>query len=172
MVLGWVGIDLDGDTLTWSDDSDLVDIDPTTGRIEFTPGQDDVGSYSFTVTLSDGRGGEDTVVVDIEVVNINDAPVITTMLPATGTKVKAGKTITLSSTAIDEDGDTLTYTWKDGDNVLGTGANIVDVKLKSGTRTITLVVDDGTTTSSKEPATVGIASNERSSSCSRPAASL
>ena len=72
------------------------------------------------------------------------------MLPSTGTKVKAGNTITLSSTAIDEDGDDLTYTWKDGDTVLGTGDVLVDVKLKSGTRTITLVVDDGTTSSSKD----------------------
>ncbi len=150
LVLNWAGIDLDGDTLTWSDDSDLVDIDPTTGRIEFTPGQDDVGSYTITITLSDGRGGEDVSVHNIEVVNVNDAPEITTMLPSTGTKVKAGKTITLSSTAFDEDGDTLTYTWKDGENVLGTGDVLVDVKLKSGTRTITLVVDDGTTTSSED----------------------
>jgi len=150
LVMDWSGIDLDGDPLTWSDDSDLVDIDPTTGKIVFTPGQDDVGSYSFTVTLSDGRGGEDTLVVEFEVVNVNDAPEITTMLPATGTKVKAGKTITLSSTAYDEDGDVLTYTWKDGDIVLGTEDVLVDVKLKSGTRTITLVVDDGTTSSSKD----------------------
>jgi hypothetical protein len=142
--------DLDGDTVTWSDDSDLMDIDPGTGRIVFTPGQDEVGSHTVTITLSDGRGGEDIVVLNIEVVNVNDAPEITSMLPTTGTKVKAGKTITLSSTAIDEDGDALTYTWKDGDTVLGTGDVLVDVKLKSGTRTITLVVDDGTTTSSEE----------------------
>jgi hypothetical protein len=150
LVIQLEGIDLDDDTITWSDDSDVVDIDPATGRIEFTPGQDEVGSHIVTVTLSDGRGGEDSVVLEILVENVNDAPEITSMLPATGTKVKAGKTITLSSTAYDEDGDTLTYTWKDGEDVLGTGDVLVDVKLKSGTRTITLVVDDGTTTSSKE----------------------
>ena len=38
----------------------------------------------------------------------------------------------------------------DGEDVLGTGDVLVDVKLKSGTRTITLVVDDGNTTSSKD----------------------
>lgn len=150
LVIHLVSEDLDGDTLTWSDDSDLLDIDPGTGRIVFTPGQDEVGSHTVTITLSDGRGGEDIVVLNIEVENVNDAPEITSMLPTTGTKVKAGKTITLSSTASDEDGDALTYTWKDGDTVLGTGDVLVDVKLKSGTRTITLVVDDGTTTSSEE----------------------
>ncbi|MCK5253218.1 MAG: tandem-95 repeat protein, partial [Thermoplasmata archaeon] len=121
LVIQLEGIDLDDDTITWSDDSDLVDIDPATGRIVFTPGQDEVGSHIVTITLSDGRGGEAIVVLNIEVENVNDAPEITSMLPTTGTKVKAGKTITLSSTAFDEDGDALTYTWKDGDTVLGTG---------------------------------------------------
>ncbi|NIP34808.1 MAG: hypothetical protein GWN18_07685, partial [Thermoplasmata archaeon] len=35
--------DPDGDAVTWSDDTDLFDIDPNTGAFEFTPTQAEVG---------------------------------------------------------------------------------------------------------------------------------
>ncbi len=44
---------------------------------------------------------------------------------------------------MDEEGDDVTVTWKDGDVELGTGSPL-EVKLKPGEHTITAVVDDGT----------------------------
>ena len=44
----------------------------------------------------------------------------------------------------DEDGDTLTINWKDGEEVLGTGSPFEWSKLGKGEHTITVVVDDGT----------------------------
>lgn len=89
--------------------------------------------------------GEDEVKAElvIHVVNVNDPPVITFLLPENGTKVKKGKTLVLSVTAEDEDGDALSVTWKEGDLVLGTSPSL-EVKLKPGEHKITVVVDDGT----------------------------
>ena len=45
--------DLPDDVLTWSDTSDLLDVDPATGAIDWTPGKDQVGMHKFTVTVTD-----------------------------------------------------------------------------------------------------------------------
>ena len=94
------------------------------------------------VTVSDGEL-EKTVPLTIHVINVNDQPVITELHPINGTKVKEGEKIVLSVTTEDEDGDDLTVTWWDGDVELGTASHL-EVKLKPGEHTITVVVDDGT----------------------------
>jgi hypothetical protein len=135
--------DPDHDPLTWSDDSDLFDIEPSTGRIVFTPTQEDVGTHTVTVTVGDGTATAD-VTFDLVVVNVNDAPVVVSVEPLTGSKLKEGK-VSFSATATDEDGDTLTYTWKEDDKVLADGSGPDPVKLKPGKHTVTLEVGDGTT---------------------------
>lgn len=47
-------IDL-GDTLVFSDDSKLFEIDPNTGEIAFKPDQNDVGKHRITISVSDGN---------------------------------------------------------------------------------------------------------------------
>ena len=136
-------VDLENNLLVWADDSDLFDIDAFTGRIVLTPTQADVGTHTVTVTVDDGLLLA-TVTFDLVVINVNDAPTIVSVEPVSGTQVKDGKA-TFKATASDEDGDTLTYTWKEGEEVLATGSEPVSVKLGSGKHTITLVVDDGTT---------------------------
>jgi PKD repeat protein len=64
------------DTLTFSDDSDLIDIDPATGEISFTPTNDDVGSYTLNITVTDSNGLSDSQLVVLTVSNANDAPVL------------------------------------------------------------------------------------------------
>ena len=44
----------------------------------------------------------------------------------------------------DEEGDDITFTWKDGDKVLGTCSPFEYGKLGAGKHTITVVADDGT----------------------------
>ena len=136
-------VDPENNLLVWADDSDLFDIDAFTGRIVLTPTQADVGTHTVTVTVDDGLLIA-TVTFDLVVINVNDAPTIVSVEPVSGTQVKDGKA-TFKATASDEDGDTLTYTWKEGEEVLATGSEPVSVKLGSGKHTITLVVDDGTT---------------------------
>ena len=102
-----------------------------------------VPDRTVEVTLSDG---EDETVVDlmIHIVNVNDLPVITQVLPEDGKEVEKGKKIVFTVTAEDEEGDDVTVTWKDGDKVLGTGSPFEYGKLGAGKHTITVVVDDGT----------------------------
>jgi len=46
--------DLDGDDLTFSDNSSLFDIDPTLGHITFTPTIEDTGKHAIAITVNDG----------------------------------------------------------------------------------------------------------------------
>lgn len=135
--------DGDGDVLTWSDSSPLFDIDPSTGVISFTPTQAHVGDHTVTVTVSDGKGASASLSFDLVVVNVNDAPVVVSVQPATGTVYKQGQLVSLSVEATDEDGDALTYYWKEGGNELGAGTPLGLRDLAVGRHTITLTVTDG-----------------------------
>ena len=46
--------DPDGDGLVYSDDTELFDINPTTGRVSFLPSDADVGMWQVEVTVYDG----------------------------------------------------------------------------------------------------------------------
>ena len=138
-----VAADADGDDLTWSDDTDLFDIDGATGAISFTPVQADVGTHEITITVSDGRGGDLSTTFSMQVVNVNDEPVINTVVPQSGSTYDEGAEILLEAHAVDEDGDTLTYVWRKGGKELGTGPSISIDDLPAGTHTIVLEVSDG-----------------------------
>ena len=138
--------DLDGDALAWSDDTALFAIDGATGEVTFTARQADVGAHAVTVTVSDGRGGAASVSFELVVANLNDAPVILTVLPANGTVLHQGDALTLSATASDEDGDALGFSWSEGGTDLGAGTPLVLGSLGAGRHTITVSVTDGTAT--------------------------
>ncbi len=68
-----------GTAFLWSDESALVDIATLpngTGRIAFTPDNDDVGVHEFVVAVTDGDGGAARGAFTLTVVNANDAPTI------------------------------------------------------------------------------------------------
>ncbi|MDI6708628.1 MAG: PKD domain-containing protein, partial [Candidatus Thermoplasmatota archaeon] len=52
--------DPDGDALTFSEDTNLFDIDPATGLISFVPAESDVGTHIITITVSDGSESAST----------------------------------------------------------------------------------------------------------------
>jgi hypothetical protein len=66
-------LDVD-DTLTFSDNSNLFDIDPVTGEISFKPSSDDAGDHKITISVSDGNA---TISQDITLVINDDTPDIT-----------------------------------------------------------------------------------------------
>ncbi|WP_156139385.1 Ig-like domain-containing protein [Aeromonas diversa] len=70
--------DVDGDKLTFAKDSDpahgSVTVDKQ-GNWTYTPDKDYHGSDSFIVMVSDGKGGRDTITVNVGVTPENDAPV-------------------------------------------------------------------------------------------------
>ncbi|UCC93289.1 MAG: putative Ig domain-containing protein, partial [Thermoplasmata archaeon] len=65
-----------GDVLTFSDDTELFDIDPDTGRIEVTPRQADTGTYDVTITVTDSHGLKDDITFVVTVIDVNDGPII------------------------------------------------------------------------------------------------
>ena len=134
---------LDSAKYTLLTDCQWLSIAPS-GLLSGTPSNKDVGVWWVNVTVTDLLMNSDTLNFPIEVLNVNDLPVITDVLPVTGTVYKEGKTIVFSVTTTDEDGDALTITWKDGNEVLGTGSPFEYAKLGKGEHVITVVVDDGT----------------------------
>ncbi|KZL93408.1 Ig-like domain-containing protein [Clostridium magnum] len=107
-----VGTDVDGDTLTYvkaSGPSNGTVTVNTDGSYVYTPNSDYVGSDSFTVTVSDGKGGSATGTVNItvnSVAPVNHAPVVSDYNETTTTATLLSDKVV----ATDLDGDTLTYT--------------------------------------------------------------
>src|SRR5690606_23991839 len=69
--------DADNDTLTVlsagnTSHSGVVNL--TNGEVRYTPAPDFFGEETFTYTVSDGQGGQDTATVTVTVSNINDDP--------------------------------------------------------------------------------------------------
>lgn len=138
-----------GDTLVFSDDSPLFEIDPT-GKIAFTAQFKDAGSYNVTVTATDRDGLSASAVFQLKVLSVNHAPVIVAMNPADGQNFTTGSRIELKAAATDLDGDGLNYTWKEGGVVLGYGDELPVSFSESRTYFITLSVSDGNLETSQE----------------------
>ncbi|WP_207887233.1 Ig-like domain-containing protein, partial [Pseudomonas sp. 30_B] len=75
-----VATDVDQDSLTFTLKSGsepkhgTLVLDPATGEYTYTPSKDYNGTDSFTVVVSDGKGGSVDSVVSINVTPVNDAP--------------------------------------------------------------------------------------------------
>ena len=104
-----VASDPDGDSLTyaWS----------ATGGIFSGEGPDATwlaphapGTYAITVKVTDGRGGEATAQLTIDV-QVNHPPAIES-LTAEPPEVRKSKTSVIKCVASDPDGDELTYLWE------------------------------------------------------------
>ncbi|MBW9079234.1 tandem-95 repeat protein [Rhizobium pusense] len=76
-----VASDIDGDTLTFAIKADAgaakgeVKIDAATGEWVYAPNANVNGTDSFTVVVSDGKGGSAESVVSVTINPVNDAPV-------------------------------------------------------------------------------------------------
>jgi hypothetical protein len=134
--------DADDDELSynWSASGGEIDGEGTT--VTWTAPESG-GSYNITVTVTDGRGGEDTGSVLITV-RSNDAPIITSLI-ADAEWTLPLNSIQVTCTASDPDEDVLSYEWTtDGGDISGTGVNATwTAPQEVGTYNITVVVKDG-----------------------------
>ncbi len=66
----------DHDTITFSDNTELFEIDPNSGEISFNPTNDDVGEYDVTISVDDGQAVNNIVSNDFKFIveNVNDPP--------------------------------------------------------------------------------------------------
>ncbi len=145
---GWYLIhveDEDSTSFAFTVESDWTGVSAlSNGTLHVLAGSNDFGEFPASLIVDDRDGGIARLNINITVVNVNDLPVITELLPSDGTEYKKGKTIVFSVTTSDADGDALTITWKNGDQVLGAGSPFEYSKLSKGEHVITIVVDDGT----------------------------
>ncbi|MDO7086205.1 Ig-like domain-containing protein, partial [Pseudocolwellia sp. AS88] len=103
--------DIDNDPLNLSVTTEAnngnVILDPS-GSYTYTPNADFNGTDSFAITVDDGNGGTNTVVVNINVSADNDAPTASTLIIG---NVNDSEIVNIDTrSAFDDiDGDTLTY---------------------------------------------------------------
>ncbi len=104
-------IDPTNDRLTFSlvtSVSKMV-IDPTTGKLTWTPTNDNANkTYTVTVKVSDGHGGTDSQTFKLRVNNVNDDPVFTSTPVTTATEDSLYKYI-ITAKDIDPTNDKLSY---------------------------------------------------------------
>ncbi len=70
--------DPDGDLLTFSDNTKLFEIDSQSGRIAFTPSENDEGEYTVTITVTDGNL-TDHQTINITVMNGGESKLVSTI---------------------------------------------------------------------------------------------
>ena len=99
--------DEENDTLMWSLSTNALFLSMNTaaGLLSGTPLQEDVGSYWVNVTVSDGEG-IDSSNFSLEVIEVNEKPVIVTMDSLTAFE---DVDYSVSYYAVDEENDTLTW---------------------------------------------------------------
>jgi hypothetical protein len=72
-----VDLELDpSEKITFSDNTSLFDIDPSSGVIAFTPRQDQVGSYNIQITATDRSGASDRRNFTLEIQDAEDPPAL------------------------------------------------------------------------------------------------
>jgi hypothetical protein len=103
---------------------------------------------TVTIVVTDG---EHSITTDFQltITNVNDPPVITDLSPPSGSVYEKVDRIDLQANCSDEDGDTVTVTWMDGDEVLGTGSFLRVGGFGAGRHTITALASDGTDTTAQ-----------------------
>ena len=112
--------DADNDTLTYSlsgADADAFSIVNTSGQLQTKAGLDyeTKTSYFVTISVSDGKGGSDSIIVTINITDVNEnrAPVFTdgsTTTRSVAENTGSGQDIGSAVSATDPDDNTLTYT--------------------------------------------------------------
>jgi archaellin len=134
--------DSDGDKLSYNWSASRGKISGIGAAVNWTA-PPSIGSYNVTVTVTDGRGGEDMDKVTITV-SANRPPYITSLVADADWTTPSGS-LQLTCNASDPNGDELSYEWTaSGGNITGTGAVVnwtapeaVDIY------DITVVVTDG-----------------------------
>ena len=115
--------DQDNDTLTYTlggTDAAAFSIVSTTGQLQTSAALDyeTKNAYSVTVSVSDGKGGTDSITVAINVTDVNEPPTFTDDDSTTRTVAEntaTGTNIGAAVSATDANNDTLTYTLSGAD---------------------------------------------------------
>ena len=135
-------IDPDGDELSYSWSANGGEITEEGAAVIWTAPYFQ-GSYNITLTVTDGRGGEDAHYVIITV-KANRAPIINSLIADADWALPSGS-LQVTCDASDSDGDELSYEWTaTGGDISGTGAVVNWTAPQAvGTYNVTVLVRDG-----------------------------
>ena len=138
-------LDIDGDNLTITSVQDATngDVELVNGEVVFTPDANYNGPATFTYTISDGNGGEDTATVTLNVLSVNDIPTIDT-IASESVQEDGSVTINYSTDDIDSDSVTLTASANNGVVTVNDDGTLTFEPNENynGSDTITLVATD------------------------------
>jgi hypothetical protein len=141
--------DVDGDALTFLDNTTLFDIDPDTGQVTFTPGEAQIGVHHVKVGVWDGHGEAtwDWTEFTITVLGSTNGPPYFTSVPPD--QVYEGSQVVYDITYEDPDGDFLVLemaTSPPGAAIQGdpiTGYSLVWTPVATGSYLFGLNLSDG-----------------------------
>jgi len=134
--------DQDGDELSYNWSASGGNITGAGTAVNWTA-PDSLGFYNITVDVTDGRGGEATSQITIQV-RTNKSPIITGLIADAVWTLPSGS-LQVTCNASDPDGDELSYEWSaTAGDISGTGA-VVDwtAPEEVGIYDVTVVVEDG-----------------------------
>ena len=122
------GVDPDGDALSytfdWGDGSEPTQNNGGVAEHDFPDGE--YGLYTVTVTVADGEGGEAETEIEIDFPEpaANRAPIFELLRLLS----KDGFDVVVTASAVDPDGDPITYTfdWGDGSEPTVAGGNLAE----------------------------------------------
>ena len=121
-------------------------------EISYTPNENFNGSDSFTYSYTTADGVY-TATVNLTITPVNDAPTLSASATTTHT-ITTTKEIDLSTHFTDVEGDTLTFSVSNSDDSKAlssiTLSTLTVTPLSDGTATLTLTVNDGTTSITQE----------------------
>jgi len=134
--------DLDGDELSYGWSASGGEISGEGAVVTWTA-PDSAGSYDVAVTVTDSRGGEVVNQMTITV-RANEPPYINSLVADADWSTPSG-TIQVTCTAIDPDGDKLSYEWSpSGGSITGTGPEVTwTAPEEAGIYHVEAVVKDG-----------------------------
>ena len=152
--LSCVSNDPDGDTLTYEWAATGGSISGMGGTVTWIAPPVE-GTYTISVTVSDGKGGTASNNLSIQVTNT--PPTITSLTPS-ATSVAPEESCTISCAANDPDGDTLTYEWAaTGGTISGIGGTVTwAAPATEETYTISVIVNDGKGGTANDSCTVTV----------------
>ena len=153
-----IASDPDEDELSyiWSTDGGNISGE---GSIVTWIAPDAPGDYTIAVKVTDGREGEATTHLTINVVAPNHPPVIE-VLASKWHRLKKASNTPITCFASDPDGDELSYTWSaEAGNITGEGDTVTWVAPNAyGTYAITVIVTDGRGGEAGESVTIQVCS--------------
>lgn len=117
-----------------------MEVDLTNASALFS---ENVTLYGRAVVDADGVFPRDPATQDVLFADFRISPPVISSVNATPNPVCPGVAVSLSVSASDEDGDTLSYTWDFKDGSAATGQSVSHAFAAEGTYEVTVEVDDG-----------------------------